>query len=114
MKKNIKEIGARIAGVIGAISASSASISCDDLAQKTNTGVMSFINTIADIYCNSVFFLLLLINVGILLISKNDKVVGASKKTLIGLIVFYILLKMFGTDGSMFSNFIETIANNFK
>ena len=67
-------------------------IACNGLATQAENGVNGIIDTVRHIYQGSVFWLLAIVNVAILLISKNDKVLGAAKKTMIGLVAFYIIL----------------------
>ena len=86
-------------------------IACDDaLSAQAHNGVIGIIETVRQIYQGSVFWLLALVNVAILLISKNDKVLGAAKKTMIGLVAFYIILSI---PLDTFTNFINGITGFF-
>lgn len=65
-----------------------------EIGAGIDTAATNFVSEIAAVYCGSLFFLLLVINALTLLLSKNEKVTGVAKKTLIGVIVAYIVLKL--------------------
>ena len=73
--------------------ASSISAETDLGKNLENTG-QKFLNEFAAIYCNSVGWLLLGVNICILLFSKNDKLVGFAKKAAVVVFVLYVLLKI--------------------
>lgn len=73
--------------------ASSISAETDLGKNLENTG-KKFLNEFAAVYCNSVGWLLLGVNICILLFSKNDKLVGFAKKAAIGVFILYIILKI--------------------
>lgn len=79
-----------------------------ELGQGIETGSKKFVNEISAIYCGSIFMLLLIINVFYLALSKNEKGIGIAKKTLIGIVALYVILKLAG--GSKIQNTMDTIS----
>ena len=56
----------------------------------------SLLSEISRVYCGSLFFLLLGVNVVVLAFSKNDKVLAVAKRTIIFIIAAYFILKILG------------------
>lgn len=63
------------------------------------------------IYCGSLFFLLLGVNVVWLAVTKNEKVMGILKKTLIGLLVAYIVLKLLAGNSTVITGTADTVTS---
>lgn len=58
----------------------------------------SIVDEIVAVYCGSLFYFLLIINVLVLAFSKNDKVTGIARKTLIFIVVAFLVCKYIEAD----------------
>ncbi len=61
-----------------------------------DTASNNLLSEISRVYCGSLFFLLLGINIVILVFSKNDKVLAVGKRTIIFILAAYFVLKILG------------------
>lgn len=81
-----------------------------DLGKGIETASGKVLNEISSVYCGSIFYLLLGINVIVLAFSKNDKVLGIAKRTLIFIVLAYFVLKMIaGTGGGKVGSTLTTM-----
>lgn len=81
------------------------------LGTSIETGSKGLIDEIANIYCGSLCFLLIAIDVVLLFISKDDKVIAMGKRALLFLVVAYIILKLIQND--VIKNTVEAVSGFF-
>lgn len=71
----------------------------------------SLLNEVEGVYCGSLCWLIFGIEVLILCISKNDKVIGVTKRAVIGCIVAYIVLKILVVaNGGVIGSTVDTVS----
>lgn len=80
----------------GACIASQGTYHATAVGDAIDTASTSLLNEISRVYCGSLFFLLLGINIVVLAFSKNDKVLAVGKRTIIFIIAAYFILKILG------------------
>lgn len=69
-----------------------------ELGKGITKATDSVVNEIVEVYCGSLFYALLFINLLVLGLSKNDKVTGIAKKTIIFLVVAFLAGKYIQAD----------------
>lgn len=83
-----------------------------DLGQNIETTSGKFLNELAAVYCNSLCWLILGVNLCFLFFSKNDKLIGFAKKAVIGCIAVYVILKILTSgDSNTITNTTDSITN---
>lgn len=69
-----------------------------ELGKGITKATDNVVDEIVAVYCGSLFYALLLINVLVLAFCKNDKVTGIAKKTIIFLVVAFLVGKYIQAD----------------
>lgn len=82
------------------------------VGQGINNASKNIVSEIASVYCGSLAFLFFAIDICVLALCKNEKVIGAAKIGLIAIPIAYVVLKMAaaGTGGSL-GQTMENISN---
>lgn len=82
-----------------------------DIGSNINTTAGNFLTEFKEVYCGSLCWLLLGIQVAILFFSKNDKLVAFAKRALVGCIVLYAVLQILTkASGGAIGNTVTTIS----
>ena len=81
---------------------------------KFTTAAGKLLSDLEKIYCGSVAWLLLVINILVLAFSKDDKVIGIAKRSLATIVIAYIAIKILAkANGGVIGNAIDTMAGWF-
>lgn len=82
-----------------------------DIGTNINTTAGKFLTEFKEVYCGSLCWLLLGIQVAVIFFSKNDKLVAFAKKALIGCIVLYAVLQILTkASGGAIGSTVTTIS----
>lgn len=83
-----------------------------DLGNNIMATGSKLLNEVATVYCNSLGWLLLAICIIITFVSKNDKLVGWSKRGIVGAIAIYVILKILvAANGGVIGSTADTLTN---
>lgn len=74
---------------------------------KTASNVYTAISTA---YCNSICWLLFMVELLVFAFSKDEKKIALSKKCFIGCLIAYVLFKIIGTNGGVLSSSLDKIS----
>ncbi len=91
-------------------------IRAGDLQLTTNakTTVQNLLSNFSSLYCDSLCWLLVAIDLFLLFFSKNDKMLAFAKWSLVGCIVVYVVFKVIGTDGGVLGTTADSISDWMK
>lgn len=105
-----KDKVARFFGLWGACIAAQGTYHATDIGNAIDSVSSNVLDEIARVYCGSLFFLLLGVNIVVLAFSKNDKVLGVAKRTIIFIIAAYFVLKLLqGGSGGKIGTTVDTL-----
>lgn len=84
-----------------------------EISSNMSTTATNFVNEIAVIYTKSLFPLVVLIALGFMFFSKDDKIVTWAKRIGFGALVVYIICKIFlaNTSDNTITRSLDTITN---
>lgn len=79
-----------------------------DNISKTGSNLLTEISTA---YCNSICWLLFMIELCVFAFSKDEKKIALAKKCFIGCLIIYIFFKLIGTDGGVVGSSVDKISD---
>lgn len=81
-----------------------------DLGTNVKSTGKNFLNEITAVYCDSICWLLFIIELLFYFFSKNEKVIGYAQKALVGTVIAYIVLNILnGGPGNVIQNTVDSI-----
>lgn len=105
------EIAAKAAAIPGFIFAQSHFLASDlQLTENAKVTSSNLLSNLSHLYCDSLCWLLLAIDVILLFFSKNEKLLAFAKWSLVGCLVVYVVFKVMGSDGGIFAQTADSIS----
>ena len=81
-----------------------------DVGTAINSGASHLLTEVEKVYCGSLAFLLMAIEIAVFLISKNDKAKQAALVSFIGCLVAFIVIKILASgNGGIIGNTLDTM-----
>lgn len=81
-----------------------------EITTNISTTASNLITEIRTAYCNSICWLLFLIELGFYLFSKDEKKIAIAKKCFFGCFIFYVILKLTGNDGGIIGKSADKVS----
>lgn len=82
-----------------------------EIVQNVSTTSSNFLTNFSNAYCKSIVWLAVLIELAVLVFSKDDKKIAIAQRCFFGCFVLYLFFKLIGTDGGVVGKTADTISN---
>lgn len=82
-----------------------------EIAQNIGTTSSNILTALSNTYCNSVVWLLFMVELAVFAFSKDEKKMAIAKRCFFGCLAVYIFFKLIGTNGGVVGSSADKIAN---